>query len=86
MSNDITQKDVKTLFQIVSLVLFIIIILFNVIGTIFSMYTYSQLPFHKGTDKDIVAKNMPYNSETSYDISREPVRPNDDIIIKDIDI
>lgn len=86
MSNDIPKKDVRTLFQIVSLVLFIIIILFNVIGTIFSMYTYSQLPFHKNIDKDMVVKNMPYNSETSYDISREPVRPNDDIIIKDIDI
>ena len=84
MSKDAQQKDVKTLFQIISLVLFIIILLFNVIGTIFSMYTYSLLPIRNNRGSDIAIKNMPYNSETPCEIYSEPVRPNDIIIIQDM--
>ena len=74
-------KEDWVTFQILSVIVFLIIVILNVVGVIASMAVVEQV----GTDyigDDIPVKNMPYTADTPYKIYRKPANPNDDLIIK----
>ena len=73
------NKKTWDVIKIVSIVVLVIIILFNVLGTWLSISVMSNMTFWRD---ELNIENMPYASDTPYIISEEPADPRGNIILK----
>ena len=73
------NKKTWDVIKIVSIVVLVIIILFNVLGTWLSISVMSNMTFLRD---ELNIENMPYTSDTPYIISEEPADPRGNIILK----
>ena len=77
--NNSDNKKTWDVIKIVSIVVLVIIILFNVLGTWLSISVMSNMPFWRD---ELNIENMPYTSDTPYIISEEPADPRGNIRLK----
>ena len=68
----------EKLFKIISLIVMLLVLLFNIIGAILTLQTTGDM----GVTNEPKASVMPYTRDTPYDIKGEPVYPEEYIVIQ----
>lgn len=68
----------EKLFKIISLIVMLLVLLFNIIGAILTIQTTGGME----VTNEPKASVMPYTRDTPYDIKGEPVYPEEDIVIQ----
>lgn len=81
MNKKIADSNKWSAFQIASIIILVIIIIFNVLGTLFAMQAISSMSYHYHNDEPEINK-MPYTTSTPYIIEKKPADPSDNIIIR----
>ena len=81
MSKEQDNNATWNMFQIAYIIILVIIIIFNVLGTLFAMQAISNMSYHYHNDEPEINK-MPYTNSTPYIIEQKPADPSDNIIIR----